>query len=95
MVRGILLAHMKSMIVLRYLEVVAKGDDMGVDFDYLNARIWNIPITEFRQRSAAQPHDGNVSRRGHEQQESHHEARVSQNKIMGPPELHPALNVAA
>jgi hypothetical protein len=76
------------------MKLIAQGNDMRIDLDHQDAGLRQVAIAEFGQRSLAQANHGDVLRFCHEQQKSHHHARVLQVQRIGVSKSHAALHFA-
>jgi len=84
--------NLEAIALGRHEELLANGNDLGIDFDSCDQRIGQIFIAIFRQRSSAEPDDLDCSRSGIEQKESHHLTRIVEHQPVRVVDIHHALH---
>ncbi|MNT17997.1 hypothetical protein D3C72_1531790 [compost metagenome] len=91
---GIRLDDAQARVVGRQHELLAQGNHVGAQFQHRDARVGQVAVAEFQQRTAAQSHHQDVPRARHEQGKAHHGARIAQQQIVGARQQHFALDHA-
>lgn len=89
---SIITDDLEAITLGRHQELVANGNDLGIDFDRGDQAIGQILIAIFCQRPSAEPDDLDGPRRGIEQEETHHLARIVKHQPVRVVDTHRALH---
>ena len=91
--RGAILTDYPEAIILgRHEELVANGNDVGIDLDCSDRGFGQIFVAIFRQRSSAESDHLDRPRRGMEEEEAHHLTRIVEYQSVRIVDAHYALD---